>query len=455
MGRKAMVIIMIQEWFGKAKLGIFIHWGIYAVNGIAESWSFGRGNISYEDYMKQLEGFTASKFDPQKWAALFREAGARYAVLTSKHHDGVALFDTKYTDLNTVKKTPAGRDLIAPYCKALKEEGLKTGIYFTNTDWSDLDNMQVILDKSAEEIIEMRKEKTDFGARWQEVIAASKQKPIVTPEKEAAWQRFMERYRGEIRELLENYGGVDLLWFDVMLAREGYSWEVQQVREMIQSISPKTVINGRLVGAGDYFTPELYIPLRAPEGPWELCTTFNDSWGYQPHDRHFKDIRQIVRMFVECISKGGNMLISVGPDPEGAIPPEVEAQMKALGRWTHQYEEAIYEPEKGIGTEYFAGGTTLSEDKQTLYLFVYDKPYHQVMLNGIRNNIRRITSLKNGRELSWSVTGGASWVNMPGCIWIETQEEDLDDVCTVLKVELEGSIDLVELEGQDSSVGEN
>ncbi len=405
--------------------------------------------------MKQLEGFTASKFDPQKWAALFREAGARYAVLTSKHHDGVALFDTKYTDLNTVKKTPAGRDLIAPYCKALKEQGIKTGIYFTNTDWADLDNMQVILDKSTDEIIEMRKEKTDFGARWQEVIAASKKNPVVTPEKTAAWQRFMERYRGEIKELLENYGGVDLLWFDVMLAREGYSWEVQQVREMIYSISPQTVINGRLVGAGDYFTPELYIPLRAPEEPWELCTTFNDSWGYQPNDHHFKDIRQIVRMFVECISKGGNMLISVGPDPEGTIPPEVEAQMKALGRWTHQYEEAIYEPEKGIGTEYFAGGTTLSADKQTLYLFVYDKPHRQVMMNGIRNNIRRVTALKNGRELSWSVTGGASWVNMPGCIWIETQEDDLDDVCTVLKVELEGPIDLVELDGQENSVGEN
>ena len=446
---------MMQDWFQKAKLGIFIHWGIYAVNGIAESWSFGRGDISYEDYMKQLNGFTASKYDPKKWAALFREAGARYAVLTSKHHDGVALFDTKYTDLNTVKKTPAGRDLIAPYCKALKEAGLKTGIYFTNTDWSDIDHMQVILDKTAEEIEELRKKKTNFSAMWRDVIDASKQNPVVTPEKEAAWQRFIERYRGEMRELLENYGGVDLLWFDVMLTREGFSWETQQVRDMIHSISPETVINGRLLNAGDYFTPEQYIPLRAPEGPWELCVTFNDSWGYQPHDHHFKDIRQIVRMFVECISKGGNMLISVGPDAEGAIPPEVEAQMKALGRWTNQYAEAIYEPGKGIGTEYFAGGTTLSEDRRTLYLFVYDKPYRQIMLNGIRNNIRSVTSLKNGRELSWSVTGGASWVNMPGCIWIDTQEEDLDDVCSVFKVELEEPIDLVTWEKQESSVGEN
>lgn len=173
------------------------------------------------------------------------------------------------------------------------------------------------------------------------------------------------------RELLENYGGVDLLWFDVMLAREGYSWEAQQVREMIQSISPQTVINGRLVGAGDYFTPELYIPLRAPEGPWELCTTFNDSWGYQPHDRHFKDIRQIVRRFVECISKGGNMLISVGPDAEGAIPPEVEAQMKALGRWTHQYKKQLLNLKKGLEQSILqAGQRCLRTNRLCICLFM-------------------------------------------------------------------------------------
>lgn len=446
---------MMQEWFEKAKLGIFIHWGVYAVNGIPESWSFWRGQISYDDYMKQLDGLNAKHYDPEKWAALFKEAGARYAVLTSKHHDGVALFDTKYTDLNTVKRAAAGRDLIAPYCQALKQAGLKTGIYFTNTDWSDMDNLKVLLDKSEEEIEELRHHKTDFGAIQREVAERSKEHPSIEPEKEAAWKRFMERYRGEIRELLENYGGVDLLWFDVMMAREGYSWEAGKVREMIHAISPQTVINGRLVGAGDYFTPELYIPLRALEEPWELCTTFNNSWGYQPHDHQYKDIRQIVRMFVECISKGGNMLISVGPDAEGNIPPETELRMKQLGRWTHLYEEAIYEPGKGIGPEYFAGGTTLSQDRQTLYLFVYDRPYQHVMINGVRNRINRVTSLKSGRELEHCTIGGASWVNMPGCIWIETKEEDLDEVCTVLKVELDGPIDLVALNGQAESVGED
>ena len=128
---------MMQEWFRKARLGIFIHYGIYAVGDVSESWSFHNGNISYENYMKQCGGFTASRYDPAAWAELFKKAGAQYVVMTSKHHDGVALFDTKYSDLNVVKKTPAGRDLVKEYVEAMNAAGLKTGIYFSLIDWSD------------------------------------------------------------------------------------------------------------------------------------------------------------------------------------------------------------------------------------------------------------------------------------------------------------------------------
>src|SRR5437588_375170 len=121
----------MQTWFADAKLGIFLHWGIYAVDGIEESWSFFNGRISYEDYMKQLDGFTAARYDPEEWARLFRRAGARYAVLTAKHHDGVALWDTALSELNVVKRTPAGRDLIAPYAAALRRHDIKVGLYFS------------------------------------------------------------------------------------------------------------------------------------------------------------------------------------------------------------------------------------------------------------------------------------------------------------------------------------
>ncbi len=127
---------MMQDWFKKAKLGIFVHYGVYAVKGVSESWSFHNGYISYEDYMAQKEGFTASKYDPQEWAELFKQAGARYAVLTSKHHDGVALWDTDTTTHNVVKETPAGRDLVAAYTEAMREAGLKVGLYYSLIDWS-------------------------------------------------------------------------------------------------------------------------------------------------------------------------------------------------------------------------------------------------------------------------------------------------------------------------------
>lgn len=446
---------MIQPWFEGAKLGIFIHWGIYAVDGVTESWSITNGSMSYDEYMKQLEGFTAAKYDPEKWAKLIKAAGANYAVLTTKHHDGVALFDTKHTELNVINKTPAGRDLVAPYCDALRKEGIHVGLYFTNTDWSDLDNMQVIMDKSKQEILDMRDTAQDYITHRAEVCSLNGDEGTQSKEElEAAWQRFMERYRMGITELLSNYGEVDLLWFDVMWAREGFSWETDKVREMIRKLNPKTMVNARLVGQGDYETPELYIPLRPLKETWELCSTFNNSWGYQSKDKKYKDIRQIVRMLCECISKGGNLLISIGPDAEGVIPAETEKKMLELGEWTHKYAEAIYPTDKGLDLAYFSGGSTLSKDRKTLYLFVYDKPNQHMMLNGIRNKNMKITSLTSGRELKYEIIGGAAWVNMPGQIWVEIEESDLDDVCTVCKVEFEEEINLVDLQADDvSSVG--
>lgn len=449
---------MMKEWFRKAKLGIFIHWGVYAVKGISESWSFGLGEISYDDYMSQLKGFTASKYDPKAWAKLFKQAGANYVVLTTKHHDGVALFDTKYTDLNVVKKSPAGRDLVAPYCEALREEGIKVGLYFTNTDWSDFDHFNVILDKTKEELLELHKEKTSYRLLWDKVrneeMNMKEEDLNITTEKEEAWSRFMDRYKGEITELLTNYGNVDLLWFDVMITRRGYSWDSKNVKEMINTLNPNTVVNSRLGDYGDYETPEMYIPLTPIDKPWELCSTLTDAWGFRAEDNNYKDVRQVVRMLCECISKGGNLLLSIGPDAEGKIPLESEEKLLQLGEWTNKYYEAIYPTEKGIGPEYFLGGTTLTEDKKTLYLFVYDRPYNKIMLNGIRTKIKKITSMVSGTELTYRIIGGASWLNMPGCIWIDIDEKDLDEVCTVVKVEFEDVIDLVEVNKETKSAGE-
>lgn len=449
---------MIQKWFRQAKLGIFIHWGIYAVDGIPESWSIGTGFYSYDDYMKQLDGFTASDYDPEEWASLIKRSGANYAVLTTKHHDGVALFDTKYTDLNVVKKTPAARDLVAPYCDALRKEGIKVGLYFSNTDWSDSDHFRVVLDCSEEELNNWHHQKTDYASRWRAVKSTEEALPEESipenPDFKECWKRFMERYKGEISELLTQYGTIDLLWFDVMLERKGYSWESKDVKDMILGFNPDIVVNSRLGAYGDYLTPEMYIPLAPIDEPWELCTTFNDSWGFRFNDQNYKDIRQIVRILCECISKGGNLLISLGPDASGKIPEAIKEKMLELGTWTEKYAEAIYPTLKGIGPEYFLGGSTLTEDRKTLYLFVYDCSTGRLMLNGVRNKIRSVISMTSRHELSYRVIGGAPWLNIPGCIWIDLTSPDIDDICTVIKIEFDEPIDLVDLSHNAESLGE-
>ena len=288
---------MMQDWFRQAKLGIFIHYGIYAVGDVSESWSFHNGNISYEDYMKQCEGFTASKFDADKWADLFKKAGAQYVVMTSKHHDGVALFDTKYSDLSVVKKTPAARDLVKEYADAMHKAGLKTGIYFSLIDWSDPRYRTVYPE----------------GAKPEDCLKDVFATPAGGPEDPEKWQEFLEFNNNQLRELMTNYGTVDLLWFDGDWERSAAQWKMPEFREYLHSLNPNVVLNSRMQGYGDYETPEQGIPLYGPEGVWEFCTTINDSWGYRPSDNDYKTSGQIVRMFCDCITLGGKMLLDVGP----------------------------------------------------------------------------------------------------------------------------------------------
>lgn len=257
--------IMMQDWFRKARLGIFIHYGIYAVGDVSESWSFHNGNISYEDYMKQCEGFTASKYDPKKWAALFKKAGADYVVMTSKHHDGVALFDTKYSDLNVLKKTPAGRDLVKEYVEAVREAGMKVGIYYSLIDWSDPRYRSVYPE----------------GAKREDCLNDIYGSPAGGEEDPAKWEEFLKFNNNQLGELMTNYGTVDLLWFDGDWERSANQWHMKEFREYLHSLNPDVILNSRMQGYGDYETPEQGIPLYGPEGEWEFCTTINDSWGYR------------------------------------------------------------------------------------------------------------------------------------------------------------------------------
>lgn len=415
---------MMQEWFKDAKLGIFIHYGIYSLGKVSESWSFHNGHISYENYMAQCEQFTAKNYDPKRWAQLFKKAGAQYVVMTTKHHDGVALFDTKYSDLSVIRKTPAKRDLVAEYAKAMREAGLRVGMYYSLIDWSDERYRSIY----PEGVSPDQSQNDIYGS------------PAGGEEDPEKWEEFLEFNNHQLKELMTNYGKVDLLWFDGDWERSAKQWKMKEFREYLHSLNPEVVLNSRMQGYGDYETPEQGIPLYGPEGEWEFCTTINTSWGYREDDNDYKTSGQIVRMFCDCITLGGKMLLDVGPREDGSLDPRQEKVLLDLGGWIEDFKEAVFGTKRGLRYSQFLGGSTLSQDEETVYLFVYDRPQEMVCVKGIKTPVKRVSVLHTGKELPYRYTGALPWSGIPGTLWIETEEMDLHAFATVLKVELEGKI---------------
>ena len=404
-------------WFKDAKLGIFIHWGIYSVNGIDESWSFHNGYISYEDYMKQLNGFTAKNYNPDAWAALIKESGATYTVLTTKHHDGVALWNTKEGSLNTVDKTAAKKDLLKPFVKAVRKQGLKLGLYYSLLDWSHPDYPNFLRDK---------KRYTDDENRW---------------------KKFNKFNFGQLEELTKF--NPDLYWFDGDWEQPAEKWKAKEIRDLLLKENPNTIINSRLQGYGDYATPEQGVPVSKPGNTyWELCMTMNNSWGYQPNDTAYKSVNQIIRIFVDCISMGGNLLLDIGPKPDGTIPEEQVKILKGLGRWTSKHKSAIYGTEAGIPFGHFDGKTALSKDKNILYLYVDYNPNGPLLIKGLKNKVNRIWVVGNGTKLEHSVVGKQYWSDVPGLLYVDLPEQVQDEDVTVIAVLLDGPVELYGSEGQ-------
>ncbi|MFE9726804.1 alpha-L-fucosidase [Streptomyces sp. NPDC005794] len=416
----------MQSWFSEAKLGIFVHYGIYAVDGVPESWAFYTGQVSHAQYMKQLDGFTASQYEPRDWAALFARAGARYAVLTTRHHDGVALWDTECGDLDVVRRTPAGRDLVGPYAAALREQGLKVGMYYSHSDWNHPDYASVLHPSPSPD--------------HEDVLTSPWVAPSAGVEDPGAWSRYLAYRDGQVGELVDRYRP-DLLWFDGEWERAEEQWGTDALAARIFRGDPRTVCNARLTGHGDYATPEQGVPLRAPDGPWELCLTVNDSWGFQPGDTNHKSVRQLVRYFAETIGTGGNLLLGVGPREDGTIPDEQAARLEGLGTWIAAHRDAVYGTVAGLPAGHHYGPSTLSADRRTLYLVCFDPPREHVGVRGLRSRVRRVSVVGTGTPLAHRVVGGLH--DVPGVTWIDAPAaRDVDEYATVLALELDGELEV-------------
>ncbi|MFC4211349.1 alpha-L-fucosidase [Pedobacter lithocola] len=399
-----------MQWFADAKLGIFIHWGIYSVNGISESWAFYNNYIDHDAYMKQLKGFNASKYNPQEWVNLIKESGAKYAVITTKHHDGISLWDTKAPKATTTLSNSASKkDLITPFIANLKNAGLKTGLYFSLPDWSYPDY----------DIFTRERKRYDF---------------ITEPKR---WNNFVNYYQTQLKELSTQYKP-DLVWFDGDWEHTPKEWETDKVRSILKGDNLNIIINSRLDEHGDYETPEQGVPVVKPDSKyWELCYTMNDSWGYQPYDNHYKSSSMIIRTLVDCISMGGNLLLDIGPKADGTIATEQVKILKDLGRWTKKHSEAIYGTQAGIPASHFVGKTSLSKNNDVLYLYVDYKTTNGLLLSGIKSKINKVEIVGNKAPVKVVKLNETNYL-------LYANESDFDKDVTVLKVSLNESIILAD-----------
>ncbi|MFJ8547083.1 alpha-L-fucosidase [Streptomyces sp. NPDC093586] len=425
----------MQPWFREAKLGIFVHYGIYAVDGVEESWSFYRGDVSHERYMAQLERFTAAAYDPEAWADLFSRAGADYAVLTTRHHDGVALWDTAYGGLNTVQHTPARRDLVSGYAKALRSRGLKVGFYYSLSNWNHPDYASVAHPDP------------DPAIAVEDTLTNPYVVPADGEQNPDAWQRYRHYLHGQVTELAREFRP-DLFWFDGEWERSEEQWGVDEIADRILAENAHTVFNGRLLGRGDYATPEQGIPVSAPDGPWELALTVNDSWGFRHSDQHFKSVTKLVRYFGEVIGMGGNLLLNVGPREDGSLPAEAITRLEGLGSWITKHDVAVHGTDAGLPPGHHYGPSTVSADRLTLYLFCLDVPREVISLRGLMNRIERVTVVGSGTELGHRTDPGLGAV--PGQTWIDAPADaDIDEHVTVLAVELDSPLALYSGRGRN------
>jgi alpha-L-fucosidase len=407
-----------MQWFADAKLGIFIHIGIYAVDGVDESWSFHNKKISHADYMKQLNGFTLKKYDPAMWADLIKESGARYAVITTKHHDGVAMYDTKMNNLSSVKATPAKKDMITPFFAELRKRDIKCGAYYSLIDWTHPDYPGFLKDSARYKV------ENDYER----------------------WNRFRQFFQGQIKEISTQFKP-DLWWFDGDWEHSAEQWESEKVRDIILSNNPKAIINSRLQGYGDYETPEQNFPVTRPKfNWWELCMTTNDNWGFH-NDNNWKTPYEVITIFVDAVANGGNLLLDMGPKEDGTIPEEQIHVLKELGAWNKKNGEAIFNTIGGIPQGHFYGPTTMSKDSTTLYLFLHGQTSGQIMLKGLDNKIQEITVVGNGTKLNHKIVGKISWSHVPGLVYIDVPTVVLDKYVTVLKLKLDKPIKLYRGQG--------
>ena len=417
-------------WFDEARFGTFIHWGQSSQLGCELSWPMVGGIpalpqslhvVPVDEYHAGGLTFSPKPGAPGRWIELAAGAGARYAVLTAKHHDGYALWPTQCSDWS-IARSPYGGDIVGEYVEATRSAGMRVGLYFSLPDWHH----------------------PDYPAFTEE----DKPYPTARRSSPEAWARFVEDVLfGQVRELLTGYGTIDLLWFDGGWERRRSEWRAAELEAMVRELQPDIVINDRLPGFGDYQTPEQFVPAAAPEGPWETCMTMNESWGYCPGDSNYKSSTELVHTVCEVAGRGGNLLLNISPDGSGDIPPEQIDRLQVVGSWLHRHEPAIFGTVPGLEPWQFYGPSTTSSDGGRVFVHLLSQPYEDAgcVVRGLP--IRRVDSVREvagGRSLPFTVRcpvlDGMLLADPVGEVRVQVPSDVVDPVATVLELTIRDAV---------------
>jgi len=348
-----------MQWWHEARFGMFIHFGLYSVLGRHE-WAMEDEAIPVPEYEQLAKQFNPVPNAARAWARLAKQAGQKYMVMTSKHHEGFCNFDaSKYTNYCAPKQA-AGRDLAREYLDAARAEGMRVGFYYSLMDWHHPDGARCATDEDAR-------------------------------------KRFVEYTHGLIRELMTNYGKLDVLWYDVDWPLDARGWESERMNKMVFELQPDIIVNNRNGLPGDFSTPEQEVRAEKTGRAWESCMTINESWGYQRADDNWKSPKTIVRNLVECARGGGNYLLNIGPRGDGSIPEESVTVLTSVGQWLARNTEAIHTPDRcQVSRSNFADYTRRGN---TLYMHVHFWPGDTVALGGLKAQVKSARLLATGQPV--------------------------------------------------------
>ena len=404
-----------MKWFREARFGMFVHWGVYSVpagvydgkeiGGIGE-WIMNSAKIPVDRYRAYAKEFNPVKFDAEKWVRIAKNAGMKYIVITSKHHDGFAMFDSKASDWNIVKATPFGRDPLAELAKACQRNGIRLGFYYSQAqDWNNGGSAA--------------------GGHWD-------------PKQNRDMTEYIQKVAvPQVKEILTKYGKISVLWWDT-------PYEMTKERAdlllPLLKLQPGIIYNNRLGGGykGDTETPEQFVPATGyPGRDWETCMTMNDTWGYKSTDHNWKSSDNLIRTLVDIASKGGNLLLNVGPTSLGEIPEPSVERLATVGAWMKRNSSAIYATTASPFKKLPWGRCTkvLGKDGATLYLHVFDWPKDgRLLVPGLKNHVASASLLVGGAKLPSR--------NTPDGVEIDVPAQAPDTVSSTVKLVVKGSLDV-------------